>query len=327
MPPAKRICVIGAGRWGVNHIRELQALGVLAGIVDTDLRRLVPWAEKDRTIRTFSNVEAAMASGFDGYVVATPAVTHFEIGAKIIAAGKPVLIEKPLALKASEARQLKAQADRVGVSVMVGHLLLFHPGIVKIQELLVSGALGRIQYLYSNRLNLGTVREEENILWSFAPHDIAIFQYLIGKRPLEVVSRGGSFIRPGIHDTTTTMLAYPDNILGQIFVSWLHPFKEHRLVIIGSKAMVSLEDSADGKPLLLYEKGMDLVRDRVLARNGPSALVEYERTSPLSLELKEFLSCVEGRKPARAGVESGIEVLEILEEASKGLLGQVGSGD
>jgi UDP-2-acetamido-3-amino-2,3-dideoxy-glucuronate N-acetyltransferase len=161
-------------------------------------------------VKTFANIKDAIKEDFDGFTVATPAETHYEVAKFIIEHGKHVL---------------------VGVNLMTGHLLLFHPAIRKIKELIESGKIGKLEYIYSNRLNLGTVRTEENILWSFAPHDISIFQYLIGSLPVEVVSRGGAFLQPHIHDSSMTVLTYPDNIVGHIFVNWLHPFKEHRLVL------------------------------------------------------------------------------------------------
>jgi len=146
-----------------------------------------------------------------------------------------------LTLKASEARRLKELAEENGVNLMVGHLLLFHPAIRKIKELIEKGKIGKLEYIYSNRLNLGTVRTEENILWSFAPHDISVFQFIIGSFPIEVISRGGVFLKPNNHDSSMTVLTYPNNIVGHIYVSWLHPFKEHRMVV----------------NILFYEKGID----------------------------------------------------------------------
>ena len=207
---------------------------------------------------------------------------------------------------------------------MVGHILLFHPAIQKIKELVDSGKIGKLQSIYSNRLNLGTVRTEENILWSFAPHDFSIFQHLIGDFPEEVFSKGGAFLQPGIHDTTMTLLRYPNNILGHIFVSWLHPFKEHRIVVIGSKGMLSFDDSAKEKPLYYYEKGIDWINGEPIKRDGPTEIVKYERLMPLEEELKYFISHLD--QPIEiSGADNALEVLEILELASKSLLSQAQS--
>ncbi|HDP98467.1 MAG TPA: oxidoreductase, partial [bacterium] len=232
---------------------------------------------------------------------------------------KHVLVEKPMALTLSEAQKLKSTADRNRVNLMVGHVLLFHPAFRKIKELIEQGKIGRLQYLYSNRLNLGTVRTEENILWSFAPHDISIFQYFIGALPEEIISRGGMFLQPNIHDTTMTVLKYPNNIVAHIFVSWLHPFKEQRLVVIGSKGMLSFEDSSNEKKLLYYEKGIDWVQGEPVKRDGPTETIVYDNGMPLTEELKYFVEHLDGTSVEIASGQNGVDVLEILETASQSL--------
>ena len=269
----KKICVVGVGRWGRNHVKALAELGCLAGVVDTAERKRQQLKAAHPSVKAFESVSDALAEEFDGYTVATPAETHYLIAREILDRGRPVLVEKPMALESRQARELKALALERGVALMVGHLMLFHPAIKRIRELIRSGKIGKLQYLYSNRLNLGTVRTEENILWSFAPHDIAVFQYLIGEKPREVVSRGGAFVQPHLHDSTMTVLTYPDDVVGHIFVSWLHPFKEHRLVVIGSKGMLSFEDSSSNKELLFYEKGIDWVHGTPIEREGPTEVV------------------------------------------------------
>ena len=235
----KKICVVGAGRWGRNHINTLNSLGYLGGIVEADPDTRSEFQEKFPAVKTFATVRDAIKENFDGFTVATPAETHYEIAEFLLRSGKHVLVEKPITLTTDDANRLKKLAEEKSVNLMVGHLLLFHPAIRKMKELIKAGKIGKFEYIYSNRLNLGTVRTEENILWSFAPHDISIFQYLIGTFPVEILSRGGRFLQPHIHDSSMTILTYPDNIVGHIFVSWLHPFKEHRMVVIGSKGMLS----------------------------------------------------------------------------------------
>jgi len=315
-----RICVVGAGRWGKNHIRTLHELGFLAGIVEADSDTRDVFRGKHPEAKTFATVREAIEEDFDGFTVATPAETHFKIAEFIITHKKHVLVEKPLTLKASEARRLKELAEENGVNLMVGHLLLFHPAIRKIKELIKNGKIGKLEYIYSNRLNLGTVRTEENILWSFAPHDISVFQYFIGSLPVEVVSRGGVFLQPHNHDSSMTILTYPDNIVGHIFVSWLHPFKEHRMVVIGSKGMFSYEDSSDDKNILFYEKGIDWIQGEPIKRDGPTEVIPYEKKMPLTEELKYFASHTNGDPVKTADAQNGVEVLEILERASRSLL-------
>ena len=316
----KKIAVVGAGRWGRNHIKTLHELGFLAGIVEAAADTRAEFKEKYPDVKTFATIKDAIKEDFDGFTVATPAETHFEIAEFIISHKKHILVEKPITLKASEARHLKKLAEGNGVNLMVGHLLLFHPAIRKIKELIEKGKIGKLEYIYSNRLNLGTVRTEENILWSFAPHDISVFQFFIGSLPIEIVSRGGVFLRPHNHDSSMTVLTYPDNIVGHIFVSWLHPFKEHRIVVIGSKGMFSYEDSSDDKNILFYEKGIDWIQGEPIRRDGPTEVIPYEKKMPLTEELKYFAAHTNGDPVENADAQNGVEVLEILEKASESLL-------
>lgn len=319
---AKRICVIGGGRWGANHIRTLAELGHLGGMVEPVVTRRSQLAAKYPQATAFESIESAISEGFDGYSIATPAETHFDIARQLIEAGKPLLVEKPMTLRSADARSLVALARDRRVPLMVGHVLLFHPAIRKIREMIDAGKVGRLQYLYSNRLNLGTVRTEENILWSFAPHDISIFQYLIDRTPERVESRGGAFVQPGIHDSTMTMLTYPDNVVGHIFVSWLHPFKEHRLVVIGSKGMLSFDDTTPEKQVLYYEKGIDWVQGAPIPRDGPTEVVACPGRPPLTEELAYFADRLDGGSIDIANGEQGVAVMEILERATASLMGQ-----
>lgn len=329
MSDGRSICVVGGGRWGANHIRTLEELGMLGGFVEPDADRRAALAARHPGAAAFARIEDAVQRPFDGFVIATPAQTHVELARFVIERGRHVLVEKPLALISRDARELVAAAARAGVNLMVGHVLLFHPAIRKIGEIIRGGQdskIGRLQYLYSNRLNLGTVRTEENILWSFAPHDISIFQYWIGKRPLAVDSRGGVWLQPHIHDTTLTMLRYPDNVVGHVFLSWLHPYKEHRIVVIGSKGMLSFEDSSSGKQLLFYEKGIDWVQGEPIPRDGPTESIPYASEEPLAAELRYFAERCDGRPVEIASGASGVEVLEILERATESLHGGGGGG-
>jgi len=314
----KRICVIGAGKWGENHIRTLDGLGALAGIVETDQRQGAKMQSDYPGIEFFNSVNSAMKYGFDGFIVATPAETHFEIGHQLLKAGYTVLIEKPLALNAPDAKILVAAAENNNVTLMVGHLLLFHPAIQKIKELLNSGRIGNLQYIYSNRLNLGTVRTEENVFWSFAPHDISIFQYLIESDPIHISSRGAAYVQENLYDTTMTTLTYENNIQGHIYVSWLHPFKEHRLVVVGDKGMIRFEDSTENKPLMIYDKGIDWEQGKPVKRDGPAEMVDYKPGFPLTLELEYFLNHL-SKPPAISDGKNGLSVVRILERATQSM--------
>lgn len=317
---SKNICVIGGGRWGKNHIRTLNKLGFLGGIVEKDAQNRISLQEEFPDVLYFNDAAEAVKHGFDGFTIATPAETHFPIAEYLIQNKQHVLVEKPFTLTLSDAQKLKALADQNNVNVMVGHVLLFHPAIRKIKELLISGKIGKLEYIYSNRLNLGTVRTEENILWSFAPHDIAIFQYFVEALPEEILCRGGAFVQPQIQDTTMTMLRYPENIVGHIFVSWLHPFKEQRLVVIGSKGMLSFEDSSEEKELYFYEKGIDWVQGEPIKRDGPTEVIPYDTMMPLTEEIKYFVNCLDGKTVEIADSQNAVDVLEILEKATQSLM-------
>ncbi len=203
---------------------------------------------------------------------------------------------------------------------MVGHLLLFHPAILRIKEFIDQGKIGKLQYMYSNRLNLGTVRTEENSLWSFAPHDFSIFQFLTNSHPVSVQATGGAFLQPHIHDTTLTTIEYPQNIKGHIFVSWLHPFKEHRFVVVGSKGMLSYEDSNPKKELLYYEKGIDFIQGEPVKRDGATESILYEQSQPLTSEYEHFMNCIKGIEVNnKISGKQGLDVLELLEKAQTSL--------
>jgi len=256
--PNKKICVVGAGRWGKNHISTFNELGVLGGIVESNQETLNRFLKQYPHVNGYSTLRDALNNNFDGFTIATPAETHYEIAKTIMEAGKHILIEKPFTLNIEHAEELIKLSDENNVNLMVGYVLLFHPAIIKIKELINNGKIGHLQYIYSNRLNLGQVRTQEDVFWSLAPHDISIFQYFTGSFPKEIKAQGSSFLQKGIHDSTITYLKYPKGVEGHIFVSWLHPFKEHRLVVIGSEAMITFEDSAEGKPLMLYAKKFDI---------------------------------------------------------------------
>ena len=315
----KSLCVIGAGNWGKNHIRTLHEIGVLGGVVETDESRLLAVSNQYDGALVYQSIEDALEKSFDGYIISTPAATHFDIAKKVIESRHHVLVEKPLALNVKDAETLRNLADEYGVNLMAGHLLLFHPAIVAIKKLILDGGIGDLQYLYSNRLNLGVVRTEENILWSFAPHDISIFQHLINDFPVDIVSRGGAFLRSNIHDTTMTILRYPNNIVGHVFVSWLHPFKEHRLVVIGSDGMITFEDSSHEKSLYYYDKTVDFVDGQHVASDVKREKIDYQSKIPLTEELIYFTNHLDGKTLQIATANHAIEVLQILETASQSL--------
>ncbi|RMF57074.1 MAG: oxidoreductase, partial [Calditrichaeota bacterium] len=317
-----QLAIIGCGRWGRNHIRtaaELFAskLKYVCDISEPQLqeaRSLAPQATPTTDIETVLKDPQITA-----VILSTPAETHYELARMVLENGKHVLVEKPLALFSHQAKELEALARKKKRVLMVGHLLIYHPAIRKIKELIEQGTLGKLEYIYSNRLNLGTVRREENILWSFAPHDISVLQYLINSYPEDVDATGGIFLQPGIHDVTLTMLRYPNNILAHIHVSWLHPFKEHRLVVIGDKSMLVFEDTKPQDKLILYPKGIDWIRGELIKRDEGFEVIDYPDEMPLKLEQQHFYDCVVNGKTPETDGQNGILVLEILEQAQQKL--------
>ena len=320
MNSLKKICVVGAGRWGLNHVRTLNELKCLAGVVDKNslITNKIKSVYKD--CYTFSSLESSFDANFDGYIVATPPKTHYELARKIIQKGKPVLVEKPLTLSLKNAIKLNALAKRKKVNLMVGHVLLFHPAFRKIKDLIENNQIGKIQYIYSNRLNLGSFRNDENVLWSFAPHDIALFDYFFESSPNSVVSNGIDILQEGIHDTSITSFKYDGNRMGHIFVSWLHPFKEHRFVIVGSKGMIHFEDSEKKKPLIFYDKKVELGGKLPKSKLGNNYEIKFGDELPLTAELKYFISKINEGEIKISNGDSAVKVMDLLERATKSLI-------
>ncbi|NLD46436.1 MAG: Gfo/Idh/MocA family oxidoreductase [Clostridiaceae bacterium] len=308
----KRICVIGGGRWGQNHIKTLSQMGNLAGIVEADNVRLDNLLSQYQA-KGFSDIDDAIAHGFDGYILATPAETHYPIGKKLLEKGLNVLIEKPMCLSSKDSKELVEIAEQTKARLMVGHLLLFHPAIKKIKELIDCGKIGDLYYIYSTRLNLGTIRTEENVFWSFAPHDISILDYLINMPATKIEAKGTKFLQDNIDDVTIAQLTYPGNIHAHIFVSWLHPFKEQRLVVVGSKGMLSFEDSSADKQIKYYNKRIDWVDGKPVKVEQPDEIIAYGEGMPLAEELKYFIDNLDKTINISSG-KTGHEVVKVLEK-------------
>ena len=312
----KKICVVGAGNWGFNHIKTLHAINALGGVVELNPENKNKVKNQFPEIKIFSSIDESFEQNFLGYTIATPVPTHYSLAKKIINKGYSVLIEKPMTLNASEAEDLIKLSKSRKVNIMVGHVLLFHPAIQKIKDLIDCNKIGRLQYIYSNRLNLGKVRTEEDVFWSFAPHDISIMQYLTDSYPLEINTTGGAFLQNEVYDTTITTLAYPGNIKAHIYLSWLHPFKEHRIVVIGSEGMISFEDSSKNKPLKFYDKKYAIKNNVPEKHDGEVVLIDYPMLAPLEEEMKYFIQNIEKDSFQIAGSQNGLEVIKILEQAS-----------
>ncbi len=307
----KQLCVIGGGYWGQNHIRTLSQMGNLGGIVEADKERLDKLISQYHVLG-FTDVNKAIEQKFDGYVVATPAQTHYSIGKLLLESGQNVLLEKPMTLSSQHSKELVEIAERTQAHLMVGHLLLFHPAIKRMKELIDGGIIGKLRYLYSNRLNMGKVRTEEDVFWSFAPHDISVLNYLVGAPAIQVVAKGSQFMQSEISDVVMAQFTYPENIQAHIFVSWIHPFKEQRLVLIGSKGMLSFEDSSSEKNIIHYNKCVDWVNGQPFISEVPEEVIPYEKALPLAEELKYLMGHLDSAIEIANG-QSGHEVVKVLE--------------
>jgi UDP-2-acetamido-3-amino-2,3-dideoxy-glucuronate N-acetyltransferase len=316
-----RIAVVGAGYWGVNLIRVFHQLGVLYRICDFSEVRL------DRLTQEYPDTELSTDfdhiledPAVDAVVIATPAECHFDMASRSLLAGKDVFVEKPLTLKCDEAENLTALAERQGRILMVGHLLKFHPAVTKLKALIDRGDLGRIEYIYSNRLNLGKVRREENALWSFAPHDISVILFLLkDSMPIQVTATGGTYLQPNIADVTVSTMLFDRGVRAHLFVSWLHPYKEQRLVVVGQHGMAVFDDVRKTDKLQFYPKKIDLVNGQFVAAKSDGQPIEFPADEPLLLECQHFLECIETRRTPRTDGHDGWRVLNVLEASQRSL--------
>ncbi|HUP23741.1 MAG TPA: Gfo/Idh/MocA family oxidoreductase [Thermoanaerobaculia bacterium] len=306
-----RIAVLGVGHWGRNLVRVFDELGSLAAICDVDPVLRQTKAE-EFGVEGYASVQEVLADpAIDGVAIATPAATHAEIARAALGAGKDVFVEKPLALDPTEADDLIAKAEADDRILMVGHILRYHPAVERLLELARDGELGRVQYVYSNRLNIGRIRTEENILWSFAPHDISIMLALLGTLPDSVSCRGAYHLGSDVADVTLSHLSFPGGRQGHVFVSWLHPFKEQRLVVVGSEKMAVFEDTAEEK-LLLYPHRVEWKNQIPSAVRAERIPVEVPAAEPLKRECEHFLRCVETRETPLTDGAEGRDVLSVL---------------
>ena len=312
------VAVIGCGYWGKNLVRNFGRLGALAMVCDATQTGRATAAEIAPQAPVVTRLEEVLQSDVPGVVIATPAETHYDIARQALQAGKDVFVEKPLALTFEQGSGLVRLAEDVKSILMVGHVLEYHPAVVRMMELVQSGELGRVRYISSNRLNLGKVRREENILWSFAPHDIAIILRLMGSMPFQIAAYGGSYVQPNIADVTVTHLLFDNGVRAHIYVSWLHPFKEQRLVIVGSKKMASYDDVT--KHLVLYDQRVEVQEGQPVPIRGNGDLVNFSDDEPLLLECRAFLDAIATRRPPVTDGHSGLRVLQVLQAAQRSLV-------
>ncbi len=309
-----KIALVGCGYWGKNLCRNFNAIGVLSQVVDaTEAGQANARAIAPGVAVSSSFDEVLEDPSIKALALATPAETHADLAVRAMEAGKDVFVEKPMALTLEDAEKMKAVADGNDRVLMVGHLLEYHPAVLKLRQLIDSGELGKINYVYSNRLNFGKVRTEENALWSFAPHDVAVILRLIGDFPQEISATGGSYLTEGLADVTVSNLLFPNDSRAHIFVSWLHPFKEQRLVVIGDNKMAIFNDVAPyGEKLVLYPQTVEFEGDMPILRKEDAQLVEYPDAEPLREECLHFVDSVASRNRPLTDSQSGIDVLKVL---------------
>ena len=310
--------VIGCGYWGKNLVRNFAQLGALELVCDATSAGRATAAELAQTATVVSELDEVFDSDVAGVVIATPAETHYPLAKAALKAGKDVFVEKPLALTYEQGAELVRLAEAHDRVLLVGHVLEYHPAIQKLLSLIRSGEIGRVQYIYSNRLSLGKIRREENILWSFAPHDVAVILRLMGSTPFQVIACGGNYIQPNVADVTVTNLLFDNGVRAHIFVSWLHPFKEQRLVVVGDRKMASFDDV--NKRLVLYDQRVEIKEGQPLPIKSAGDEVPFASSEPLRLECEAFLEAMETRRPPLTDGASGLQVLSVLQAAQRSLI-------
>lgn len=316
----RNVAVVGTGYWGKNLVRVFDKLEALHSVCDVEPGR-VQSLSVGAAVRRRSDYDEVLADpAIESVVVATPAATHYDICRAALSAGKDVFVEKPLALEVAEGAELVAFAEERDRILQVGHILRYHPAVLKLQEMISSGAMGRVEYIYSNRLNMGKLRTEENILWSFAPHDVSVILALMGEPPVAVSSHGEAFLQRNISDVTLTAIEFPNNVKAHTFVSWLHPFKEQRLVVVGSEQMAVFEDSNPTEKLVAYAHRVEWHNGRIpVAVKGERRVVPIAADEPLKVECEHFLDCCLNRIPPRTDGHEGLAVLHVLAAAEQSL--------
>src|SRR6202162_1709473 len=291
------VAVVGVGYWGKNLVRNFYNLGALAALCDAEKSVEANYRQQYAGVKFYREYAAVLSDpSITAITLATPAVKHYEMAMAALEAGKDVLVEKPLAIDVKHGEDLVRTAEAKGRILMVGHILRYHPAILKLQELIHDGTLGKINYLYSNRLNIGKIRTEENILWSFAPHDISVMLALLDEMPSNISCHGGSYLSHGIPDVNLSNFEFPSGVRAHIFVSWFHPIKEQKLVVVGSEKMAVFDDAADHK-LVLYPHKVEWKNRIPTAVKAEGEIVNLEVVEPLRAECQHFLNCSEFKTP------------------------------
>jgi predicted dehydrogenase len=317
--------VVGLGYWGPNLARNFDRLpgAELRWLCDASAEALERWGATFRTARTTGSVDDLLADEeLDAIVVATPVPTHAELATRVLGAGKHCFVEKPLARSEQEAEGVVEAAKAAGKVLMVGHLLEYHPGVERLAELVRSGELGDLHYLYSHRLNLGKHRQDENALWSLGAHDVSVILRLAGEEPYECTAVGESYVKDGVEDVVFAFMRFESGVTAHMHLSWLDPHKERRFTVVGSRRMASFDDMELERKLTVYDKGFDEKYSsygEYIARSGDVFSPRVSNEEPLSIECRHFLDCVRDGAEPRSGGESGLRVVRVLERLQRSL--------
>lgn len=316
-----RIAVAGCGYWGKNIVRNMSEIGALAAVVDHSPQLAADMAAQYK-VPAMTWEEMLTDKTIRGVAIAAPAALHFRLAKQAIEAGKDVFVEKPLSLEVADAEVLCKLAASKNAVLMVGHLLQYHPAYLTLRDMVAKGDLGRLNYIYSNRLNLGKIRQEEDVLWSFAPHDISMILGLVGQAPDKVSAVGSCHLSNKIADVTTTHLSFPNGVSAHVYVSWLHPIKEQKLVIVGEKGMAVFDDGNPwDRKLLFYPHTISWQKGMPVPTKADAVAIELPVSEPLRNECQHFADCINTRATPRTDGWEGLRVLSVLDAASRDLLG------
>ncbi len=319
----KFVGLIGCGYWGKNLARDLNSFGVLSRVSDTSSAAKSVVRKISKNIIFSTDYKKVLKDeNITSVVIATPAKTHYKLVREALIAKKNVFVEKPLCLKYSDGKKLLLLSKKYKVKLMVGHLMLYHPAYIKMKESIIKGKIGKVRYIYSNRLALGKLRKEEDVLWSFAPHDISMILDLVNEKLINVKAFGGKYLSQKVADTTVTLLKFSNKIKSHIFVSWLHPYKDQRLVVVGEKGMLVFADvlSKENK-LVFYNHKVGWIKNIPLVQKAEGKKIPFNyNAEPLKLECKAFIDWVTKDKTPISNAEEGLRVLKVLELAKKDLL-------
>jgi predicted dehydrogenase len=322
------VAVVGAGGWGKNLVRNFASLKGcrLKTVCDLDAGTLAKHKAALPEIQTTQNYADVLGDPeIQAVIIATPAPTHFDVASKALKAGKHVYVEKPMTLAAEDAEKLVAAADAAGRILMVGHLLEYHPCVLKLKEMIASGELGNVYYMYMHRLNLGVVRKDENAWWSLAPHDVSVVTFLFDSEPAVVTSQGHAYLRQGVEDVVFTQLKFADGRMANIHVSWLDPHKMRKITLVGTKKMVTFDDMEATEKIRVYDKSANVTpgsvdyADSITLRQGDILIPFVSGAEPLKIECEHFVQCVAEGKTPRSDGRDGLRVVKVLDAATRSL--------